>query len=70
VKDENQRAPRLISKERGARVTVRRRHKADEGKCLLCDEYRRKGEDFHPPHTASAMCESGKRSHCSCDRCF
>ena len=27
-------------------------------------------EAFAPPHFASAHCESGKRNHCSCDRCF
>jgi hypothetical protein len=25
---------------------------------------------FGPPHTASSACESGKRDHCSCDRCW
>jgi hypothetical protein len=45
----------------------RRRHKLTAGKCKSCD-----GEtnDFHPPHDASNRCESGKRSHCSCDTCF
>lgn len=23
-----------------------------------------------PRHVASAMCESGKASHCTCDRCY
>lgn len=25
---------------------------------------------FAPNHTASSRCESGKRSHCTCDTCF
>lgn len=25
---------------------------------------------FAPHHRASAACESGKRPHCTCDRCF
>lgn len=25
---------------------------------------------FAPSHKASTWCESGKRPHCSCDRCF
>jgi hypothetical protein len=25
---------------------------------------------FAPRHKASANCESGKRAHCSCDRCW
>jgi hypothetical protein len=44
----------------------RRRHKLPG--CSYC-----KGEGantFHPPHDASDRCESGKRNHCSCDRCF
>lgn len=44
-----------------------RRHKMPAGECAYCD-----GEtsDFHSPHDASGRCESGKRSHCSCDACF
>lgn len=44
-----------------------RRHKADKGKCSYCDQ---QTSDFHPPHDASPYCESGKRSHCSCETCF
>lgn len=25
---------------------------------------------FMPSHKASSRCESGKRSHCTCDTCF
>lgn len=25
---------------------------------------------FAPSHTASPLCESGSRTHCTCDRCF
>lgn len=25
---------------------------------------------FAPRHTASSRCESGRRSHCTCDTCF
>lgn len=37
--------------------------------CSTCDrdpEHKK----MMPPHDASARCESGKRSHCSCDTCF
>lgn len=47
-----------------------RRHKAPEGECLTCDGEAARGNDFHPPHDASARCESGRREHCSCDVCF
>ena len=46
---------------------IRRRHKLPSGQCKSCD---RETSDFHPPHDASPRCESGKRSHCSCDTCF
>lgn len=50
-----------------AQVQAPRRHKMPAGECPSCD-----GEtsDFHPSHDASSRCESGKRSHCSCDVCF
>lgn len=47
-----------------------RRAKAPEGECLTCAKERKKGNSFHPPHDASASCESGKHNHCSCDTCF
>lgn len=44
-----------------------RRQKLAAGECSYCD---RETSDFHPPHDASPNCESGKRSHCSCETCF
>ena len=38
--------------------------------CKFCDDMKRKGETFFPPHEPSMYCESGKRPHCTCDRCF
>lgn len=38
--------------------------------CTYCDSERRQGESCFPDHFASTHCESGGRSHCSCDRCF
>lgn len=49
------------------RYLATRRHKLSPGECSYCDG--EKG-DFHPSHDASEHCESGKRSHCSCDQCF
>jgi len=46
------------------------RHLAPEGECSECDRYRANGISFHPSHTASSSCESGKRAHCTCDACF
>lgn len=46
------------------------RHKAEPGECAYCDRERAAGNDFHPSHDASPRCESGQRSHCSCDACF
>lgn len=38
--------------------------------CRICDA-RKDGTERHgPAHEASSSCESGSRSHCSCDRCF
>lgn len=48
----------------------RHRQKADPGECAYCDSLRERGESFHPPHDVSSNCESGRRDHCSCDRCF
>lgn len=44
-----------------------RRHRLAHGECRYCDE---QVSEFHPPHDASDGCESGGRSHCSCDVCF
>lgn len=50
------------------RQPMRRRHKAAPGECEYCD---REGDNaYHPPHDASPNCQSGGRSHCSCDTCF
>lgn len=38
--------------------------------CPACQKYAQEGETFHPPHDPSPMCESGKRPHCTCERCF
>lgn len=38
------------------------------GECAGCDANRASG--YGPPHDASPNCESGGRSHCSCDVCF
>ncbi len=35
-----------------------------------CPTCRSSHGKFGPRHRASAACESGRRSHCSCDRCF
>lgn len=35
--------------------------------CSLCTTPSRGPK---PPHRASERCESGKRSHCTCDTCF
>jgi hypothetical protein len=47
-----------------------RRTWAIAGQCLYCDEHRRRGDKFLPPHDASRRCESGKRPHCTCDVCW
>jgi hypothetical protein len=51
-------------------ATTTRRHKLSYGECAYCDHERRARNEYHPPHDASKDCESGKRSHCSCDTCF
>ena len=43
---------------------------APEGECSYCDRARAEGDKMMPSHTASSMCESGKHSHCTCDRCY
>jgi len=47
-----------------------RRSRAEPGECKFCDTMRQDGVTFHPPHDASANCESGKHAHCTCDTCF
>ena len=61
--------PRLVNPN-AATPLVRptRRHKAEPGECVYCD--RERNTDFHPPHDASARCQSSKHNHCSCDTCF
>lgn len=39
----------------------------EENNCGYCRDNKGK---MHPPHNASSHCESGKKNHCSCDRCF
>lgn len=39
----------------------------DEITCAYCAKY---SGGMMPSHNASSMCESGKRNHCTCDRCF
>ena len=46
------------------------RHLAPAGECKECDRYRAEGVSFHPSHTASPNCQSGRRAHCTCDTCF
>lgn len=40
--------------------------------CSRCREFydHPDGTPFAPDHKASDHCESGKRPHCTCDRCF
>jgi hypothetical protein len=40
-------------------------------KCAGCREwYERDAYPYVPSHNASKSCESGKRNHCTCDRCW
>jgi hypothetical protein len=43
-----------------------RRFEMPRGECAYCDT----AGDHHPWHDASSRCESGSRSHCTCDVCF
>lgn len=43
---------------------------AAEGECVACDRARATNDQMMPSHTASTRCESGRRSHCTCDRCY
>lgn len=38
--------------------------------CTSCDSYGHGKYSMGPPHDASNSCQSGKRSHCTCDTCF
>lgn len=53
-----------------ARPFGSRRPLAEPGECAFCDRMRAEGVSFHPYHDASMNCQSGKRSHCTCDTCF
>ena len=43
---------------------------APEGECRLCDRARETDDKMMPSHTASIVCESGRRPHCTCDKCY
>lgn len=36
--------------------------------CNYCKKY--SNDSMMPPHTPSKNCDSGKRSHCTCDDCY
>jgi hypothetical protein len=36
--------------------------------CVTCAQHM--SGEMMPPHDPSPRCESGKRSHCTCDVCF
>lgn len=67
---EVERFPNRVNAERYIAHPPSRRTWALAGQCLYCDEHRRRGDKFLPPHDASERCESGKRNHCTCDVCF
>ncbi len=52
--------------ERQKQAQLRRRRPF--GECPYCDKFG--DEPMMPRHTASELCESGKRPHCTCDTCF
>jgi len=41
-----------------------------EKNCSYCRQAKESGDDGMPRHFASAYCQSGRRSHCTCDTCF
>lgn len=47
-----------------------RRHKAPPGTCKFCDEMSKYHIVHHPSHDPSKRCESGRRTHCTCDTCW
>lgn len=38
--------------------------------CKGCEPFFKNPNAFAPSHNASKLCQSGKRSHCTCDGCF
>ena len=38
--------------------------------CAECRKYSEEKITFHPRHTPSSYCESGKRPHCTCPICW
>lgn len=38
--------------------------------CSRCRQFLEEGLTLSPRHTASVRCQSGRRSHCSCETCF
>lgn len=38
--------------------------------CRTCIVAEARGDKYGPRHEASSRCESGGRSHCTCDTCF
>lgn len=45
-----------------------RAYRMPHGVCAFCDEHER--DKMMPGHSASTLCQSGKRDHCTCDTCF
>lgn len=45
-------------------------HLAPSGECSMCDRFRTGDDPMMPHHEASDRCQSGKRSHCTCDTCY
>lgn len=43
---------------------------APVGECAYCDKVRETNDMMAPGHTVRERCESGKRPHCTCDRCY
>lgn len=40
------------------------------GECEQCDAYTAADDRMAPAHAAMPGCESGRRDHCTCDRCY
>ena len=38
--------------------------------CRYCEDQKAEESTFFPSHFASARCQSGQHSHCTCDTCF
>lgn len=49
-------------------LTPKKTYRMEPGVCSFCDRYR--DDPMMPPHTASAMCESGHHNHCTCALCY